>query len=109
MCTSTVQAPNWPLGRLTTHLLCGIPTQGGEGQLKLSPCPLLPLVFPCSPVHTLVGHRAEISSLAFNYEGTMVATASMDKTCKLWDTRSGKLIHTLRSVSMWSSSCVWNV
>lgn len=26
----------------------------------------------------------------------MVATASMDKTCKIWDTRTGRLIDTLR-------------
>lgn len=64
--------------------------------------PPLGMVTPDPPfsllraVHSLLGHRGEISSVAFNYEGTVVATASMDKTCKLWDTRTGKVIHTLR-------------
>ena len=51
-------------------------------------------------IHTLLGHRGEISSVAFDYSGNMLATGSMDKTCKVWDIRSGELVSTLRWV--WS-------
>ncbi len=49
-------------------------------------------------LHTLIGHRGEISNALFNYDATIIATASMDKTCKLWDSRSGTMIETLRCV-----------
>lgn len=45
---------------------------------------------------TLIGHRAEISNALFSFDGRLVASGSMDQTCKLWDTRSGKVIETLR-------------
>jgi len=40
-------------------------------------------------MHTLIGHRAEISSAQFNWDCSLIATGSMDKTVKLWDTASG--------------------
>ena len=43
-----------------------------------------------------MGHRAEISNAVFSYDSTIIATGSMDNTCKLWDTQSGKCISTLR-------------
>jgi len=42
-------------------------------------------------MHTLIGHRAEISSAQFNWDCSLIATGSMDKTVKLWDTASGTL------------------
>ena len=42
-----------------------------------------------SKMHTLIGHRAEISSAQFNWDCSLIATGSMDKTVKLWDTASG--------------------
>ena len=50
----------------------------------------------CRKIHTLIGHRGEISSAQFNYDCSLIATGSMDKTCKIWDTGSGKCIGTLR-------------
>ncbi len=47
-------------------------------------------------IHTLIGHRGEISSAQFNYDCSLIVTGSMDKTCKIWDTGSGKCIGTLR-------------
>jgi dynein assembly factor with WDR repeat domains 1 len=46
---------------------------------------------------TLIGHRAEISTAQFNYDGSLIATASMDQTAKLWDSRTGQVIATLRA------------
>lgn len=45
-------------------------------------------------VHTLIGHRGEISSAQFNFDSSLVVTASMDKTCKLWDVRNGQCVGT---------------
>lgn len=40
-------------------------------------------------------HDWQISKLAFNPDGSTVATASLDKTGKLWNAKTGKLIATL--------------
>ena len=45
---------------------------------------------------TLIGHRAEISNAVFNFSGSVIATGSMDHSCKLWDSGSGRIITTLR-------------
>jgi len=51
-------------------------------------------------MHTLIGHRAEISSAQFNWDCSLIATGSMDKTVKLWDTASGvSLLLTTRGVA----------
>ena len=50
----------------------------------------------CRKVHTLIGHHGEVSCAQFNHEGVLVATGSMDKTCKLWDARTGACVTTLR-------------
>lgn len=50
----------------------------------------------CRRLYTLIGHRGEISNAVFNFNGSMIATASMDQTCKLWETRNGKIVNTLR-------------
>lgn len=41
-------------------------------------------------IHSLIGHKAEISSAQFNWDCSLIATGSMDKTCKIWDPPSGK-------------------
>lgn len=34
-------------------------------------------------VHTLIGHRGEISNVQFNWDCSLIVTGSMDKTCKV--------------------------
>jgi len=58
-------------------------------------------------MHTLIGHRAEISSAQFNWDCSLIATGSMDKTVKLWDTASGRLYFIITS-SLSSSSSSFN-
>lgn len=41
-------------------------------------------------IHTLMGHKAEISSAQFNWDCSLIATGSMDKKCKIWDASSGQ-------------------
>jgi dynein assembly factor with WDR repeat domains 1 len=46
-------------------------------------------------MHTLKGHKIEIVSLAFDPNGVLVATGSMDHTAKLWDVEHGKELFNL--------------
>ena len=44
---------------------------------------------------TCQGHTAELSSVAFSPDGKQLATASFDRTVRLWDVANGKSIRTL--------------
>jgi WD40 repeat protein/serine/threonine protein kinase len=46
-------------------------------------------------VHTLTGHSANVVSIAFSPEGRRLATASYDRTMKLWDVETGHNVFTL--------------
>lgn len=50
-------------------------------------------------VHTLTGHRGEISSTQFNYAGDKCISGSIDRTCRVWDVRSGESVFVLRGHS----------
>jgi dynein assembly factor with WDR repeat domains 1 len=46
---------------------------------------------------SLSGHQNVVYAVAFNpFTGTRVATGSFDKTAKIWKTKTGELLHTLR-------------
>ena len=45
--------------------------------------------------NTLEGHTSSVYSVAFSSDGKTVASGSKDKTIKIWDSSTGKLIRTL--------------
>jgi WD40 repeat protein len=47
-------------------------------------------------LHTLIGHTADVVGIAFSPDGRRIATASFDRTIKLWDTATGREVFTLR-------------
>ena len=46
-------------------------------------------------VHTLTGHSADVISVAFSPDSRRLATASYDRTMKLWDMQTGQDVFTL--------------
>ena len=46
-------------------------------------------------LHTLKGHTDRVTSVAFSVAGDRLASASLDKTVRMWDAMTGQLLHTL--------------
>jgi WD40 repeat protein len=47
-------------------------------------------------LQTLEGHRAVVLSVAFSHDSARLASASWDKTVKIWDARSGACLQTFK-------------
>ena len=50
-------------------------------------------------IQTLEGHSLSVNSVSFSRDGTKVASGSGDKTVKLWDVKTGALLHNLEGHS----------
>ncbi len=48
----------------------------------------------CAFLHTLTGHKEWTRAMAFSSNGMQLATWAEDRTVKLWDTNTGKHLHT---------------
>jgi ribosome assembly protein 4 len=51
------------------------------------------LWLPCSskkPVARMTGHMQPVNHVAFSPDGSMIASASFDKSVKIWDGRTGQ-------------------
>ncbi|KAF2201566.1 hypothetical protein GQ43DRAFT_356760, partial [Delitschia confertaspora ATCC 74209] len=46
-------------------------------------------------LQTLEGHSSSVWSVAFSHDSTWLASASFDKTVKIWDPSSGDCLQTL--------------
>jgi WD40 repeat protein/serine/threonine protein kinase len=47
-------------------------------------------------LYTLIGHTADVVFIIFSPDGRRIATASYDRSIKLWDTLTGREVFTLR-------------
>ena len=54
---------------------------------------------PDGSVVVLRGHKGPITTVRFSPDGSLAVTASSDTTTRIWDARSGALLHTLRKYS----------
>jgi WD40 repeat protein len=50
-----------------------------------------------SYLQTLEGHGGTVYSVAFSHDSTWLASASDDRTVKIWDARSGECLRTLNT------------
>lgn len=48
------------------------------------------------PIHRLTGHQALINQVSFSPDGFLFASASFDKSIKLWNGQTGKFIANFR-------------
>ncbi len=54
---------------------------------------LTPPTPKCHSLHIFKGHTAAVNAIAFNHN-SQIASVSADKTIKLWDVNTGKMIYT---------------
>ncbi|HXH93117.1 MAG TPA: TIR domain-containing protein [Thermoanaerobaculia bacterium] len=59
-------------------------------------------------LRTLAGHRDYVYSVAFDPQGETLASGSFDRTAKLWEARSGKLLRTLKGHEDWVRSVTFD-
>lgn len=100
--------PAGPVVRLSRR----IPTlRGNETALEFEPPPpelappgtaRIPQTWDC--VFTLTGHEGPVKAIALSPDGQLLASGSTDRSIKLWELGSGRLLHTFPGRSLRSPS-----
>ena len=68
------------VAQAVTYLLCLSSLSSAPGQ---------------EPASVLLGHQGTTISVAWNHDGTRLASGGIDKTTRIWDPATGKTIRTL--------------
>jgi hypothetical protein len=58
--------------------------------------------------HTLEEHSDAVYGLAFNPDGTLLASVSADRAMKVWDVEKGTLLYTLGEATDWLYTVAWS-
>ena len=61
-----------------------------------------------TPRHTLTGHRDKINAVSFHPLYSVLASASVDATVKIWDWDTGECERTLKSHTKAVSDCQYD-
>ena len=60
------------------------------------------------PVNRMVGHQQAVVQVSFSPNGRLIASASFDKSVRLWEATSGKFVTTLRGHIERVYQCCWS-
>ena len=100
------------LGRIKTSDSDHVKALLDQARNPWLPCLLPTLVCLTSPggplVHSMSGQQKPSSALSASVDGKLIASASADSTCSVWDVKSGRLVRTLEGVGKIVMACLSN-
>ncbi len=74
---------------MTRFILTAVTIAVGHVATAADPAPK-PAEFKPKLAHKIEGHTSDVAAIAFSPDGTRLATASKDKTVRIWDVKTGQ-------------------